>query len=490
MDLRGGPHTVAIAVTQPSVPFRNRPPRLPKTFVAAVHRTELRRSNLPSAHPGCYVRNRLAGLSWNRARKTDLTEIAQPLYRRTLLDLRVLDALRGLAALYVVFCHAGALLWYGFVPSAWAGENGLDAIVGRIVHGLLDYSPVAVLLFFLISGFCIHYRQARALTTLQPGARSSQILSLRDFAMRRLRRLYPPFLLALVLTAGFDALGSHLNDAFYNGPKPDQISWLGNSHALQTVLGNLAIQSTLSVPTFGTDSPLWSLAYEFWFYAGYPILLLVTARHGSVSMLGLTGLCAVVAYAASRVSDVWLTYVIMTWCVWAAGAVLAEAYVGRIRLPGLRWFVLPALVGLGLLTQRAPYHFGGRGQPKDILWACCLAILLAYILLDSPPRLATALERTARRLAWLGHISYSLYLVHVPWLALLAAAWFASHAGPPHGLELLAVGVASSIALGGACWFLVERHYMTPRTTRTAPAVGSRLAGDRRPSPPPVPSAV
>jgi len=183
------------------------------------------------------------------------------------LDLQVLDALRGLAALYVVMCHSGAILWAGFEKSPWVGENGLDASAGRILHGLLDYSPVAVLVFFLISGFCIHYRQARTLSLIQPGHPVPRLLDLRGFASRRLRRLYAPLVLALLLTGVCDAAGHALNAPFYDGPKAEQISFLGNSHSLTTLLGNLAFQPSLSVPAFGTDAVLWSLGYEFWYYA-------------------------------------------------------------------------------------------------------------------------------------------------------------------------------------------------------------------------------
>jgi len=59
--------------------------------------------------------------------------VSRPTAPRDKLDLRTLDALRGVAALYVVVCHASALLWSGMNP---AGRSGLAA---NVFHGLVDY---------------------------------------------------------------------------------------------------------------------------------------------------------------------------------------------------------------------------------------------------------------------------------------------------------------------------------------------------------------
>jgi peptidoglycan/LPS O-acetylase OafA/YrhL len=384
--------------------------------------------------------------------------------QRPVADLRVLDALRGLAAAYVVICHASALLWAGTFPATRQGP------LAEIYHRLVDYSPVAVILFFVISGFCIHYRQAQRLAAGEASARWLSRGDVRKFATRRFRRLFPALALAVALTGACDLVGSHIDAAFYLGPKPDQISWLGFSHSLTTLLGNLAFQASLSVPAFGTNSPLWSLGYEFWFYALYPLLVFVSGRRGSWSMLWLAALGAGLGYGASRYTDGWIVFVLISWFVWACGALLAEAYAGRIRLPGLRWAALIAFASLPLLAKYFPYPFGGRGQPRDILWGVALVVVLAYVLIEPAPIVTRIANRLARHLAWLGEISYSLYLVHVPWLALLSAWWLVGHAGLPAGLELVVFGGISALGLGALSWYLVERHFVTARSLR-APAL-------------------
>src|SRR5262249_48022606 len=67
---------------------------------------------------------------------------------------------------------------------------------------------------------------------------------------------------ALVLTALLDA---------WRGEWPDPL----------VALGNAAFLETIAVPTFGSDAPLWSLAYEFWYYVTFPVLVFAIMRGGS-----------------------------------------------------------------------------------------------------------------------------------------------------------------------------------------------------------------
>jgi peptidoglycan/LPS O-acetylase OafA/YrhL len=153
--------------------------------------------------------------------------------------------------------------------------------------------------------------------------------------------------------------------------------------------------------------------------------------------------------------------VLFCWVVWTAGALLAEAYVGRIRLAGIGWLVPLALVGLVVLISRRSILDGPPGI-QAVAWGACLTILLGYLFLAAPRRVRVAAERAARSLRFLGAISYSLYLIHLPFLALLGALWLAGHDRLPSGWELFAPGVVGALALGSVTWFLVERHFVAP----------------------------
>jgi peptidoglycan/LPS O-acetylase OafA/YrhL len=356
---------------------------------------------------------------------------------------RVLDLVRGLAAVYVVAFHAVHLLWSN-LPA-----DGLSP-AGAVVQMLFGFGHQAVLLFFLVSGFCIHYGQARS------GARRIDVAR---FAWRRTRRLYPPLLLALLLTSTLDAVGLQVNAALYTGGT--QYGWhhfVKNDRAPLTLVGNLAFQAGLVVPAWGSNGPLWSLAYEFWFYALYPLVVWGMRRLGPHAALATSWAITIGAALASNQLDLWPLDVMSCWAVWVSGAYVAELHAkgaapNVLRLAGpiaaMWWLVL----AVGFVS--------GHDYYPDFLWGAPLAVALGSVMLVPPARVARLIEGLAGRLRCLGAISYSLYLLHHSWLALLAALWMAAHARLPVGPELAIVGFVSSLGLGWLGWYLVERHFVT-----------------------------
>jgi peptidoglycan/LPS O-acetylase OafA/YrhL len=352
----------------------------------------------------------------------------------------------------------------------------------------LTFGHQAVLLFFLISGFCIHYRQARSLARSGDGH-----MNLKSYTWRRLRRLYPPLLLALALTALFDSLGASLNPAYYAGqtayPSINDAAVAG-SRTLTTLFGGLFFQSGLATSSFGTNGPLWSLSYEFWFYALYPLLLVVSGRLGAWLMAALAIGTSAIALLATQIGflpmvPVWVLVVLSYWVVWACGALIAEAYVGRIRIPYLRWIApIGALAVVYLAGSSALKRLDPSttldSPARDLQWGIALAVLLAFGMLSAPAWLARIAVPGRRILAPLGAISYSLYVVHFPWLALISAWWLSWHERLPLGAELAIPGALSALVLAVLSWYFVERHFMTHkvqvRSERTAVVNSSAAA--------------
>jgi peptidoglycan/LPS O-acetylase OafA/YrhL len=397
---------------------------------------------------------------------------------RPALDLSVLDGMRGLAALCVVIYHAGWLLWVpSFTDPATGGRNWAAVAL----WSALQFGQ-AVVVFFLFSGFCIHYKQARVLAGGPRPERtsSSRRLSLGSYAWRRIRRLYPPLLLALVLTAGLDVLGARLNPDFYAGHSPyasfNTYFLAGGDRSPETLMANIGLQGGLAFPTFGTNASLWTLSYEFWFYALYPVALIASRRLGAPAMLVLTGgvsAAAILAGASlgSTWPGEWISRVLALWVVWTSGAVIAEAYVGRIRLPGLLIVGPIALFGVGLLMLNSGHPKLSIPMPvEQLLWSTGLACLLAWLLLACPKWLMPWVKRLSCWLTPLGRMSYSLYLVHLPWLFFLSACWLSWHASLPNGIELGLLGTASTLVLGAVTWLLVERFCLSARPCPPAAA--------------------
>jgi peptidoglycan/LPS O-acetylase OafA/YrhL len=347
------------------------------------------------------------------------------------------------------------------------------------LSGVFEYGSVAVLVFFMISGFCIHYRQAVALAT--PREREP-VLNLGLFAWRRIRRLWPPLVFALAITAVCDMAGSALYPLIYSGQSPltalNEALRGGDHYSVTTLAGNLLMQGSLGVPQFGTDVPLWSLACEVWFYALYPLLLPVSRRWGPAGVLVVGAAVSAAAvllrvampdavpYYVSAPATVWIPRVLSFWVVWCVGVAVADVYTGRarLRLPGvLPIAVLPCFAVAALGAKVPAIHEALAGMGATYLWSFGLAVLFAYLMLALPRRAFPWVERTAARFRFAGDVSYSLYLVHYPVMVLFCAWWLSRHADLPMGVELAAAAVAASGAIAVCGWYLVERHFVSRR---------------------------
>jgi peptidoglycan/LPS O-acetylase OafA/YrhL len=195
-----------------------------------------------------------------------------------------LDGLRGLAAFYVVLHHAFWLLQEGYTAGYLAhpaSYTTLQYYVALFSAVLFRFGHVAVLFFFVLSGFVIHLRYARRIVN-EP-ARAD--FGWGDFVYRRARRLYPPLLAALAITYALDHLGASLAFAIYQSKTPYPLinSSVACNYGWRTFFGNLAFLQKTYVPCWGSDRPLWSLKYEWWFYMIYPCLWPILRRSFSAA---------------------------------------------------------------------------------------------------------------------------------------------------------------------------------------------------------------
>lgn len=243
-----------------------------------------------------------------------------------------LEMMRGFAALYVMVGHISQHYSLGF-------GSRLD----HLLFTPFRFGQEAVILFFLISGFVIFYSTEKKCP---------------DFATylsHRWRRIYPIFLLTLGLIS-FDLV------VLQSKPFP-WTEFFGNVFMLQDIEGK---HPGAWFASFGGDQPLWSLAYEWWFYLlFYPIWRFVPAHRqrltaAAVSFFGL------LAYAFHPSQPyLYLTYFILWW----TGAELARQYVatGEVSLAGQRptLAVLAGFVGLTAGTLLLAHHWN---HWTPVLW--------------------------------------------------------------------------------------------------------------------------
>lgn len=342
-----------------------------------------------------------------------------------------LDLLRGLAALAVVFTHVRQLM---FAP---AGGD----LVGRAFFVVAGRGHDAVLAFFVLSGYLVtrsslDVRERR--WTRYAIARASRILTV----------LWPAFALGMLL----DGIGLLVfpHAGIYAGHHPTRVfdMHLASRLSPATLLGNLAFLQWARVPTLGSNVPLWTLAYEGWFYFSFPfVVTALSSPSWSRRALSVVVLVAVVAI----VGELYPPY----FAVWSFGAVIA---LWERRAPGIwpAWTRVTAVAFVLVVVGLRRFVPGMVVQ--DELTGVALAIGVAAF--TRVPATATRPVAYSRFAAGLAAISFSLYLVHVPALALVGA-----HLGTPPLLRatapnLLRVAPWVALVIGYAVvvWFVIERR--------------------------------
>lgn len=383
-------------------------------------------------------------------------------------SLAFLDGLRGLAALWVLLHHARWLLWEGW-ENFTRGTQGSSAVGHALAYALvpLRHGHEAVLFFFVLSGFVIHLGFAKRLAAEGEGAR----FDWPRYFIRRARRLYPPLMFAMVLTLALDVAGAAQGWGIYRGTTPYGLinTAIGHDHSAPVALGNLAFLMQSWVPSWGSNGPLWSLHYEWWFYMLYPALWLVSRRSAKAATLVVALLFAMSWLVRPDAAHVFFIARIFTALfTWWLGAWLADIYAGRIRI---RWNVLAPLavllpvlpLALPLLGRRWPllahgwlpdtfYGLGFAG-----LFACCFALRERGWTLNFLGRLKP-----------LGDMSYTLYIAHMPILVFLSG-WVMSRSPGgvlPGHFGWAAGGSLLCLLVAWLAHFLVEK----PFTTRKAVA--------------------
>ena len=159
-----------------------------------------------------------------------------------------LDIIRGLAALLVLIAHARRSVF----QMDFAGQ------FPQTLSGILLILPTtvareAVAVFFVLSGYLVGGQVIRAF--------ASGRFRWSDYMSSRLSRLWTVLIPALALTALLNVY-SHANYAAQFAQVP------GGSTPLtfEGAACNAVFLMHAQCEPFGTNGPLWTLAFEFWFY--------------------------------------------------------------------------------------------------------------------------------------------------------------------------------------------------------------------------------
>jgi peptidoglycan/LPS O-acetylase OafA/YrhL len=331
-----------------------------------------------------------------------------------------LDSLRGLAAALVVVHH---FLLMGRSPQA--------PIVKLSPHG-------SVSLFFLLSGFVL------ALPYLK-GKQSTYGV----FLIRRLIRIYGPYLCGLVLSViGAGVFHHHAGwgewaDHTWGQPVTESLLF---SHLL--LIGNYDWSQY--------NTAFWSLVQEMRVSLCFPILFLVVSRFRILWVLLAALLCSLTyqqiqgAYPGAGSTFVTLTYIPAFVC----GILLAQnlgVLTGWYQKLGPSLLILLGIASVALFSEgHLLQETRVRGMWRLGDWPTVLGSAGIVLISLSSPWVRKRLDSSIP--TFLGRISYSLYLVHGTVLfTLVALRW----GGLPSALHFL-VYLATSLLLATGFWFVID----------------------------------
>lgn len=335
--------------------------------------------------------------------------------------LAYVDSIRALAALGVIYFH---MAWDHYDdPLTLSWEKGLFFVAA----GAVDLGKVAVTLFFFVSGFVVPF-------SLLHGRANAA----RTFIISRVFRLYPAYWVSAIAAAVF-VIG-------VQGTEFSSFALVANALMLQDFLRQPSLQGLY-----------WTLQIELIFYFFCLVMFLTgllqkVAAVRNTALLLLTGALVLAAgrYATGIALPVALPlalFVMFVGMLWRLHLIegVAEARRALTLLVGLFVPLFPVIAVLAYSGG------GGPGIPALRYIVTYYAAFALFFLLTTRWRIETPL------FAWLGALSYSIYLfggLTQRWLLyLLHDRW-------PEGLPLhiLLIPIyAITIAAAALVYNMVER---------------------------------
>ncbi len=362
-----------------------------------------------------------------------------------------LDALRGLAALWVVLFHLSV------VQAIPAVEGGVGGFVWLT---LFRPGGLGVAVFFVLSGFVIAHSLRRGL---------GSVGAVRSFAIGRVVRLTPPYWAAIVVAIAMHGLATVVNnEPFAPGGAPLSTARVVSHLAyLQSFVGHHAISEVF-----------WTLTIEMQFYLAFAALLvaanMVTMRWPAAWRPLVWVVGALSLFGARSDLDPQVTLVPLFYSFFL-GAIIYWVHTARLPVLDLGAFT----VGLLIVAIESPSSFLNT------------ALVTGGLLILASVRSGLSTWLANPPLRFLGRISYSLYLVHVPvqGAAVLAVVKVLGSSGT----SVIVASVASTAACLVAAtmfWWAVERpsmalasrlrHPKANSVARPVEATPRSAAGDER----------
>jgi peptidoglycan/LPS O-acetylase OafA/YrhL len=256
----------------------------------------------------------------------------------------------------------------------------------------------AVIVFFVLSGYLI---SGSVLKKTEAGK-----FNFRQYLIDRVSRIYTVLVIALLITVVLDRLGNALD---INGIYAHKVHFVALNYSVNERSGfiyfvtSLFMLQNIVCPPLGSNSPLWSLNYEFFYYLLFPclcipVLSFFNKRQKTPAIwLYITAGLSLIFLLPAEISSYFL--------LWLLG--MLPVFL-NIRLTLVK-YLLPVLL-IGFLIGGKMYHIEMPAFYYDFItgilfsfWLCCFDDI----------KKEGAFYKYNKHLA---SFSYTLYLVHFPFI--------------------------------------------------------------------------
>lgn len=323
-------------------------------------------------------------------------------------NLKYLHIVRGFAAFFVMLAHAKWPFWIGgnaFLANQPFSSLSIPDKLGFVLAVSSSNGTAMVIVFFVLSGFMIaHSYQKNKWTYGQ-------------FLVNRSLRIYIPYIFSVLLAGGLLYASYYLAGPLFEGPGKDYHEGVRKAynHGLsgENFLLTLFFFRT-DFNYYGFNYVYWSLLYEWLFYLSFPFIL----KHvRALFFISLALYPLHFFFHADEMTTFLIYFLIKFLFFFTAGVwlyqVLAKSTIQYDRIFLLRRWPLQIMIvlcyvgiaGTGFLFEKGLSFF--IAAVMAMLW-------IIYILRYGIKR--TYLNKGA---LFVGELSYSLYLVHVPILLFL-----------------------------------------------------------------------
>lgn len=363
------------------------------------------------------------------------------------------DLIRGISAIAVTASHLRAAMFvdYSELPS----KN----IFTNLLYFVTSLGHEAVIVFFVLSGFFVGGSVLKKIDRF----------SWTSYSEARLTRLWMVLIPALIMTASVDMVTMKLAPETLEGAYRSLWSSGPSQNTPWTIspwiaLSNIAFIQTIITPVYGSNSPLWSLANEFWYYVLFPIGISLVFRFRSISVIKkITYAFVIIFCIISFKMSIWEGFVI-----WLFGAA-AYAYRGtqsiRTRFVTSSLLMITFAVTLVLIKKSSFHGFG------DVALGFVFAGIV-WALAGIPQNMYEPFRRFSE---FISEISYSLYLFHFPVVILIASVFYRKKQAFPNLSGLAQFLGWMTVLFAGAVifWWAFERR--TPELRRWISSKNKKL---------------